>query len=226
MAMLPNIKPGVGAPPRQTSDPMLGFQRSSSLPTASRAVHRRALDVRTPAFTRYSSEGHLSRLAPTPLGGLWRFIGAACTGPEQDEHSLLGSRCDRLYGRALQAARSQDFEVGRDAFEELLEEYPGMCKGWVSYAQMVKRCDKFDAHRRWERARQVLQRGMKFNPRSGCLAQAWGLMELQKGNFLGAVKLLERSVSLDPSCSPVLKWQPVRKAKVKMSIQRRMKASR
>lgn len=138
---------------------------------------------------------------------------------------MVGSRCDRMYGRALEAARSQDFEVSKDAFEELLKEYPGMCKAWVSYAQMVKRCNKQDPQVRWERVRQVLQRGMTFNPHSACLAQAWGLMELQKGNCLGAVMLLERSVSLDPACSPVLKWQPVRRAKVEMCIQRRLKTS-
>lgn len=38
-------------------------------------------------------------------------------------------------------------------------------------------------------------------------------MELQKGNTWAAVKLLERSVVLDPSCSPVLNWKPVSAAR-------------
>lgn len=36
-------------------------------------------------------------------------------------------------------------------------------------------------------------------------AQAWGLMELQRGNVVAAVLLLERCVAADPRCSPVLK---------------------
>lgn len=40
--------------------------------------------------------------------------------------------------------------------------------------------------------------------------QAWGLMELQKGNNLAALKLLERSALMDPQrCMAVLKWQQV-----------------
>lgn len=40
--------------------------------------------------------------------------------------------------------------------------------------------------------------------------QAWGLLELQRGNVLAAVLLLERCVANDPRCSPVLKWKAVR----------------
>jgi hypothetical protein len=39
-------------------------------------------------------------------------------------------------------------------------------------------------------ARAILQRGLQINPDSGCLAQAWGLMELQKGNAWAAVRLV------------------------------------
>jgi len=45
-----------------------------------------------------------------------------------------------------------------------------------------------------------------------CL-QAWGLMELQKGNFWAAVRLLERSVVMDPFLMPVLRWKPVTAAR-------------
>lgn len=44
-----------------------------------------------------------------------------------------------------------------------------------------------------------------------CL-QAWGLMELQKGNIVAAVLLLERSVQFEPRNSPVLKWRAVQLA--------------
>ncbi len=43
--------------------------------------------------------------------------------------------------------------------------------------------------------------------------QAWGLMELQRGNWLAAVMLLERSARLDVACQPVLKWHVVQTAK-------------
>ena len=43
-----------------------------------------------------------------------------------------------------------------------------------------------------------------------CCLQAWGLLELQRGNVLAAVLLLERCVASDPRCSPVLKWKPVK----------------
>ncbi len=53
-------------------------------------------------------------------------------------------------------------------------------------------------------ALQILQRGLQLNPDSGCLAQAWGLMELQKGNFWAAVRLvsfcLTRTVHACCSC--------------------------
>ncbi len=50
--------------------------------------------------------------------------------------------------------------------------------------------------------------------------QAWGLMELQKGNFLAAILLLERSVLYEPSFSPVLRWQQVINARSSISSRR------
>ena len=44
--------------------------------------------------------------------------------------------------------------------------------------------------------------------------QAWGLTELQDGNFLGAAKLIERCVLLDPSLEAILRWQCVQAAVV------------
>jgi hypothetical protein len=38
-------------------------------------------------------------------------------------------------------------------------------------------------------------------------------MELQRGNVLAAVLLLERCVRMDPTCSPVLKWKEVEAAR-------------
>ena len=46
-------------------------------------------------------------------------------------------------------------------------------------------------------------------------------MELQKGNILAAVLLLERSVQFDPRNSPVLRWRTVQLAKQAVSARRR-----
>jgi len=62
---------------------------------------------------------------------------------------------------------------------------------------------------------------------SGAPPQAWGLMELQRGNVLAAVLLLERSVLNDPArCSPVLRWKAVRTARQSVSSRRRLRSSR
>lgn len=81
--------------------------------------------------------------------------------------------------------------------------------------QMEKRNPANGARlQRMEAARAVLQRGLSANPHSACLVQAWGLLELQKGNLPAAVKMLDRSVTLDPARNaPVLQWQPVRMAR-------------
>ncbi len=45
-------------------------------------------------------------------------------------------------------------------------------------------------------------------------------MELQRGNALAAVLLLERSVRMDPACSPVLRWRDVQAARITVKQQR------
>ena len=55
--------------------------------------------------------------------------------------------------------------------------------------------------------------------------QAWGLMELQKGNVLAAVLLLERSVQFEPRNSPVLRWRPVQLAQQTVMSRRRKLAN-
>ncbi len=55
--------------------------------------------------------------------------------------------------------------------------------------------------------------------------QAWGLMELQKGNILAAVLLLERSVQFEPRNSPVLRWRPVQLAQQTVMSRRRKLAN-
>ena len=45
-------------------------------------------------------------------------------------------------------------------------------------------------------------------------------MELQRGNWVASLMLLERCVLADPSCSPVLKWRAVQLAKQAVCQQR------
>lgn len=138
-------------------------------------------------------------------------VRSGLTSPGSRASSKGHAGADELYGSALELARKQLYNEARDTFETLLSQHPHLCKAWVSYAQMEKRMNK---HRPpYGQCREILQRGMLYNPSSACLAQAWGLMELQRGNLLGAIKLLERCVTLDPNLSPVLSWAQVQTAR-------------
>lgn len=92
---------------------------------------------------------------------------------------------------------------------------------WVSYAQMERRAWATDPIERWHRCRGVLQRALALNPHSPHITQAWGLMELQRGNFVPAIVLLERCAGADRRCEPVLRWKLVRDAKQLVSVRRR-----
>lgn len=126
---------------------------------------------------------------------------------------VLGASRQDMYEHALELSRQEKYDQAREAFERLLQQHPSFCKAWVSYAQMERRMSRIADPLRLAVARQILQRGLSTNPDSGCLAQAWGLMELQKGNFWAAVRLLERSVVMDPFLTPVLRWKPVSAAR-------------
>lgn len=120
-------------------------------------------------------------------------------------------------------ARDEEYEAARAVFEQVVAIYPELTKAWVSYAQMEKRvgkCAGMQGVQRFNRCREVLQRAMTIHPTSPELTQAWGLMELQKGNLLAAVKLLERCAQQDPRNLPVLRWKPVRDAQVSVQSRR------
>lgn len=155
-------------------------------------------------FKETSFKEHVDRVKPH---------GEACVSSQLVDNHVASI----LYECALDLARVEEYRAARKVFEALLVRYPNMCKAWVSYAQMEKRSTKHLTMERFERCRLVLQRGLQLNPTSACLAQAWGLMELQKGNFGAAVRLLERCVKLDPNNSPVLKWALVQTAKKTVS---------
>jgi predicted Zn-dependent protease len=123
-----------------------------------------------------------------------------------------------MYSTALELAREERFEAARLAFEEVIAACPGWQKPWVSYAQMEKRAAAQSSEHRWSKCREVLQRALVLNPESVQVIQAWGLMELQRGNLVPAVRLLERCVSFDPvRCEPVLRWKPVAEARKTVS---------
>mmetsp|Transcript_35129 Transcript_35129/g.59125 ORF Transcript_35129/g.59125 Transcript_35129/m.59125 type:complete len:242 (+) Transcript_35129:3-728(+) len=109
---------------------------------------------------------------------------------------------EELYEEALQHTRIQQYDRARRSFQNCVAVWPDFCRAWVSYAQMEKKFSREDC-------RQVLQLGLKLNPRSDCLLQAWGLLELQEGNGLQAYGLLESSVRCGANAN-VLKWKIVK----------------
>lgn len=75
---------------------------------------------------------------------------------------------------------------------------------------MEKKACVAEGRDRFTRAREVLDRGLRLNPGSSCLLQAWGLLELQAGRNLAAIRLLDRATMHDPeSIRPVLRWAPI-----------------
>ena len=125
----------------------------------------------------------------------------------------------------------QDYERAFAVFERVVCLQPQNSKAWVSWAQAEKRATR-ESEGRGDGtdngggksggsllppspAAAVLQAGLTLNrggPPSATapLAQAWALLELQRGNARAAVALLARAVREDPEkCSPVLRWAPV-----------------
>ncbi|PNH07477.1 hypothetical protein TSOC_006069 [Tetrabaena socialis] len=150
--------------------------------------------------------------APCCLGGARRALAPrGIRRLEMQAPAQAQTSATDTYSEALELARVESFAEARVTFESLLSRQPTMCKAWVSWAQMEKRCHR--GSERWLRMRSILQRGLTLNPHSACLIQAFGLMELQRGNWLAAVMMLERCARLDANCVPVLRWQLVQNAK-------------
>ncbi|KAI8474688.1 MAG: hypothetical protein J3K34DRAFT_517996 [Monoraphidium minutum] len=179
----------------------------------------RTLHDLTSTLGRPTPRGVLTGAAPrlSRAGAGPRAIRAFLMAGSRDGGAGDDSAADLAYASALELSRQQQYGAARDAFEELLRAHPDMCKGWVSYAQMEKRVGRLGDPQRLYVARYILQRGLTVNPGSACLAQAWGLLELQRGNWWAAVRLLERCVSMDASNAPVLRWQPVQSARQTVS---------
>ncbi|KAL6767815.1 hypothetical protein ACKKBF_B36725 [Auxenochlorella protothecoides x Auxenochlorella symbiontica] len=124
---------------------------------------------------------------------------------------VCSCRSFRMYQEALELARVQDYEASRQAFENTIQMCPNLETAWVSWAQMEKRCGR--SKDGILRSRAVLQKALALNPSSPRLCQAWGLLELQRGNWTAASLLIERAVLLDASLAPVLKWRAVETAR-------------
>lgn len=153
-----------------------------------------------------------------------------------------------LYEAALELAREEQFSKARQAFELATTACPVWERPWISWAQVspsppamprpgllssyispaprlqMERRSAESSEERVRRCREVLQRALALNPCSWRVVQAWGLMELKRGNLLPAVLLLQRCAASDPSCAPVLRWQPVIEA-VKTVGPRRKRAA-
>lgn len=129
-----------------------------------------------------------------------------------------------MYSTALELAREEQWPAARQAFEEVIAACPCWQKPWVSYAQMEKRAAAQYTQERWSRCREVLQRALVLNPDSVLVIQAWALMELQRGNLVPAVRLLERCVIFDPErCEPVLRWKLVVEARKAVSSRKQQR---
>lgn len=189
--------------------------------TSARAYDATRLHYGRPVAVRLPSTSSTS--TPDPKRSMRRtlFLGSNPRALDTLAEAGAGSRnrCTFWYSRALQLAREEDYAGARAVFAALTSEYPDFYKAWVSWAQMEKRSNPDE---RFMRCREVLQRGLTSNPQSAALIQAWGLMELQRGNFFAAVLLLERCARTDPArCAPVLKWKPVREARQTVGARRR-----
>lgn len=130
-----------------------------------------------------------------------------------------------LYSAALSLARTAQYERARRVFAKTVSEHPCWVKPWVSWAQMEKRCMRVGDDTHWAACRTVLQRGLLCNRDAPQLLQAWGLMEMQRGNWQAAVALLERSVLFEPRNSPVLRWKPVIEARKTVGERQRCRGS-
>lgn len=127
--------------------------------------------------------------------------------------------CLKLYEAGLFLARRRKYDNARRLFAMCGEKYPTFEGAWVSLAQMLKNID-------WAESEKVLQHGLRQNPKSSHIMQAWALLLLQKNNTrtdLMAYDLLETAVKYDPSNSGVLRWKRVKEIGKRRIILRQRK---
>lgn len=130
-----------------------------------------------------------------------------------------------LYSSQIIKTPLKPLTEARDAFTQYLSKQPHSCRVWVMWAQMEKRAEARGNAGSSFRAREVLQKGLEINKDSACLISAWGLTELKRGNLYAAKAMLERAAEIDASVLPVLRWERVREAVVRLDTLRRHKKS-
>ncbi|KAL6758924.1 hypothetical protein V8C86DRAFT_3133866 [Haematococcus lacustris] len=142
-------------------------------------------------------------VCPANSSSLRKTVARPCSAPVV----LRDAPAAAVYNVSLAYYRQEAFKAARVLFEKTVRANPSFDKAWVSYAMMEKRASLASSQaERFARCRAVLQRGLQLNPCSPRLLQAFGLMELQRGNWLAALMLLERSVRIEPRLQPVLNW--------------------
>lgn len=107
------------------------------------------------------------------------------------------------YRRAIRSWRLGHYNEAQHQFTVLTSRlHPSFELGFVSHAQMQRIVFKSMPRCRW-----VLRQGLRANPESPILVQAWGLHEMQRENHLLGIALLTLAVELDPSMEPVTRWK-------------------
>jgi len=193
---------------------------------------RAALDTQADNAVAARASVQISSIAQAPASPQSKEIVRAVPRNEIITLPQLRQAVDRataaaLYGRALDLARRERWEMARRVFRLTTSLYPDLCRAWVSWAQMEKRAGAAMEEDRsvldFTACRAILKKGLELNPQSSCLIQAWGLMELQKGNTVAAVMLLDRCAQYDSACQPVTRWRLYKEAKKTVSDRRRQR---
>lgn len=105
----------------------------------------------------------------------------------------------KLHALANRAIHKGYYPEAVIVYERVLRESPSS-RTYLLKALLYERMNQ------WDQAREVFRSGNRLFPNDGKLLQAWGLMESRKGHATLALRLLRRSVVVDRSLAPVLKW--------------------
>lgn len=137
-------------------------------------------------------------------------VGAGFTRKKYKEQSNLFSPQSEygnyMYQTALVHTRKRRYSTARAYYTVLEQVCPSHVRAWVSHAQMEKKESR-------SRGEEVLRTGLRANPRSPQLLQAWGLHLLQEESEqkeVMAYGLLDLATQIDPSLMGVMKWKRVR----------------
>mmetsp|Transcript_31989 Transcript_31989/g.38705 ORF Transcript_31989/g.38705 Transcript_31989/m.38705 type:complete len:232 (+) Transcript_31989:937-1632(+) len=184
--------------------PRLGRSRAYGVPLAMNMPGRRTDGEGSKVKT-----GSLKKDSPTavPLRKK-KARGAPHRGRWRTPASAIDYKVSsKLYNAGLRHVRRNRVESARRFLNHCVEKYPTHERAWVTLAQMEKRvgcrptCEK------------ILKGGLRHNPQSAAILQAWALHLLQekdRRNEFMAYGLLIAAVQYEPSLASVLKWKGVR----------------